>query len=193
MHGNKYEKPGSMSHRAGLCRGVELRTTIFIQQFPDIGGGGTHALLDPAHKFVFLTFHVSQIVIGKLTVGLLELAFDDIPIPLEVEFCFVHRFLSLEFLKGEAFASELFSAAGGDQQTSSDSRTKGAEGMCGDEILGRVKNILGCALGIFKTVSGFGFDFLQTVVGLFFDIAHDLVRIATEIIEMFFKFGTRGS
>lgn len=47
---------------------------------PNLGTGGSDPFLNPTDQFVFLAFHVSQIIVGQLTIRLLELPLNDIPI-----------------------------------------------------------------------------------------------------------------
>jgi len=57
---------------------------ILLDELPHIRSRGAKPFLNAAHQLVILAFRVSQIVVGEVAVGLLELTFYDIPVTLHV-------------------------------------------------------------------------------------------------------------
>jgi hypothetical protein len=77
---------------SGVWRRVDqLFAIILFEEMPHVGSRAANPLLDAADELVFLPLRIFQIVIGQITVGLLKLAFDDIPISLQIQLRFVHR------------------------------------------------------------------------------------------------------
>lgn len=83
-------------HRAGA--GLEgdylLGAAEFFQHVADILHSCSDSFLDTAYQFIVFPFRISQIIVRQLTVRLLELAFDNVPVSLEIKFGFslIHGF-----------------------------------------------------------------------------------------------------
>jgi hypothetical protein len=78
----------------------------FVNGAGDLLFGLSKLLLEASHQLVFVALAVGKIVVGQIAVRLLEFAFNDIPIPLDLQF--IHTSASHQTSATDAFRPAKF-------------------------------------------------------------------------------------
>lgn len=74
---------------------LTMTRSLILENFLDRFPGFTRAFLDAAQQYFLLAFGLLQIIVRKRGPLLLEFAFDDVPVALDLECCHILLFAPL--------------------------------------------------------------------------------------------------